>query len=154
MTGHNTETIEYIDHYGRVKSIDSQKRTLTVSLSDSTDCGECPAARLCAATQGKQEITIPVDRPSAFTPGMTVRLRGTERMHRRAIMLATVIPCVALVAVMTAVFITTGSQLTAALCGLAAIGVFYVALYAMRNRVAHEFSFEATPAPDHKPNHD
>lgn len=153
MTEPDTETIEYIDHFGRVERIDAKKRLLTVKLSDSHDCGGCPAARLCAAGKGSSEIEVAVSRPADFTPGMAVRLRGTERMHRRAIMLSTLLPCIFLVGVMTAVFLLSGSQIAAALSGILATAAFYAALYAFRDRVAHEFIFEASPAEIRKNKH-
>lgn len=142
MTRNDTETLEYIDHTGRVERVDASRRSLTVRIDDEHDCGGCPAAKLCGAASGSKTTEVPVRNPGQFTVGDRVRLRGTERMHRRAIMLATVFPCIALIAIMVAIFVITGNQLWAALGGIASMLVFYLALYLARNKVEHEFGFE------------
>ena len=63
-------------------------------------------------------------------------------MHRKAIFLATLFPCIILVAVMAAVFILTGSQGIAAVTGLAAMLLFFLILFLCRNKIAHEFQFQ------------
>lgn len=136
------EEIEYIEHDAVVTDVDSMKRQITVGITDSAECGGCPAARLCAGMHDTQKIVIPVKDTSAFHKGDSVIIRGTEQMHRKAIMLATFIPCVCLIAIMVAIYLLTGgNQLLAALGGLLSMVVFFLALYLCRNRIAHEFNF-------------
>lgn len=143
MSEKNVEIIEYIDHIGRVESIDAAKGNLRVRLEGEHECGACPAANLChGAENGAQYIDVAVRNPGAFRVGDRVRMRGTERMHRRAIMLATVLPCIALIAIMTLIYVLTGDQLWSALGGLGSMLIFFLALYLARNRVAHEFEFD------------
>lgn len=143
-----TEYTDYIEHPAVVVDTDVRRGILKVRVDDSGECGGCPAARLCSlASVGDAEkksglLDIRVRDVSAFRKGDKVTVRGTERMHRRAIMLATVFPSVALVAVMTAIFLLTSDQLAAALGGLGATVFFFALLYVCRNRIAHEFSFE------------
>lgn len=137
------EEIEYIDHTGRVTSIDLSRRTITVTLLEEADCGGCPAGKLCSNfAPDKNVVTVNVPDPSAYQIGDFVAVRGTERLHRKAIMLATVIPTFALLAVMIGIYLLTGSQLAACLSALGAMLVFFVGLYLMRNKLAHEFVFE------------
>lgn len=142
MSRNDSDTLEYIDHGGRVESVDMQSRALTVRIDDEHDCGGCPAAKLCGAASGSKTTVVPVRHPESFAVGDRVRLSGTERMHRRAIMLATVFPCLALIAIMVMIFVITGNQLWAALGGIASMLVFYLALYLARNKIEHEFGFE------------
>lgn len=137
------EEIEYIEHEGRVTATDPEKRTVTVSLLDEADCGECPAHKLCNNfTPEKNTVTITVADPEEFIVGEFVKVRGSERLHRKAIMIATVVPSVALVAVMIGLYLLTANQLVACLGGLGAMVVFFGGLYLMRNKLAHEFTFE------------
>lgn len=133
---------ETIIHTGTVTAVDSRRREVTVRLDSEEGCDACPAARLCGASgsEGRQ-VRVEVRDPSAWPVGSSVRVGGTETMHRRAIMLATVIPCLALIAVMTAVYLLTGSQSTAAVSGLGAMCVFFLLLYLARNSIRHEFRF-------------
>ena len=75
-------------------------------------------------------------------------MRGTEQMHHKAIMYATVLPCAFLVAVMVAVYLITFNQLAAALSGLGVTILFYVILWACRNKIAHEFVFSIVGEPE------
>lgn len=137
------QEIEYIDHKGRITALDPEKRTVTVTLLEEADCGGCPAGKLCSNfSPDKNVVTVPVVDTSAYTVGDFVAVRGTERLHRKAIMLATVIPSLALIIVMIGIYLLTGSQLAACLSALGAMVVFFGGLYLMRNKLAHEFVFE------------
>lgn len=135
------DEIEYIEHDAVVTGVDSSRNQITVRLTDTAECGGCPAAKVCSGMKDTQKIVIPVKNADSFKKGEVVIVRGTEQMHRKAIMLATFIPCVCLIAIMTTIFLLTGNQLTAALGGLASMVVFFLLLYLFRNKVAHEFVF-------------
>lgn len=139
----NEELIDHIDHQGVVTKVNLKDNTVTVRINDTGDCGSCPAAALCGIN-GSDSNTLSVNVPdaSAFKKNDVVIVRGTERMHRKAISLATVLPCVILIAVMVGVYVITWNQLAAALSGLFATVVVYLLLWLSRNRIAHEFPFE------------
>lgn len=138
-----SEEIEYIDHRGRITAINREKGSVTVSLIEEADCGECPAGKMCNNfLPDKNILEIAVENPSAYKMGDFVEVRASERLHRKAIIIITVIPSLALLAVMIGLYLLTGSQLTACLSGLGAMIVFFFGLYLMRNKLAHEFVFE------------
>lgn len=138
----HTESHDYIDHTGIVMSVNPAANSVTVKIDDSGDCGDCLASKICEAT-GQTENTIKIVTPHAasFKKGQIVTVRGTEQMHRKAIMYATMLPSILLVAVMVAVYLLTFNQLAAALCGIGVTILCYVAIWACRNKIAHEFSF-------------
>ena len=137
------EEIEYIEHQGRITAVNAAKGTVTVALTEDADCGECPAGKLCQNfTADKNTLEVAVAHPDRYRTGDFVTVRGTERLHRKAILIATVIPCLALLVVMIGIYLLTGSQLAACLSALGAMLVFFVGLYLMRNKLAHEFVFE------------
>lgn len=138
----NQETIDYIDHQAVVVRTDPAHKTVTVRINDSEECGSCPAATLCGANGNSSNlVNIVTPDAASYRKDDIVTVRGTEQMHHKAIMYATVLPCIALVAVMVLVYVLTGNQLSAALWGLGTMIVFFFILYAARNKVAHEFSF-------------
>lgn len=151
----DTQYTDYIDHPAVVEEVDGSRGVIRVRVDDGGDCACCPAARLCGVPsssakdggKGSGPIDVPVCNPSAYHRGDRVTVRGTERMHRRAIMLATVFPSLALVAVMTAIYLLTGNQLAAALGGIGVTIIFFLLLYAGRNRIAHEFTFHVVEPP-------
>ena len=137
------EEIEYINHEGRITAIDTEKKTVTVTLLEDADCGECPAGKLCTNfLPDKNKVTVPVADTAEYKVEDFVTVRGTERLHRKAIMLITVIPSLALVAVMIGIYLLTGSQLAACLSALGAMIIFFFGLYLARHKLAHEFVFE------------
>lgn len=148
-----TDYVEYIDDDGVVESVDSHAGTLTVRITGEDECGSCPAARLCRASgKGDRTATVRVKDTSRYVKGQRVVLRGTERMHRKAIMFATVLPCIALIATMVLTYLLTGSESQAATYGICMTVAFFALLYLMRGRIAHQFDFEVLPA-DKTPEH-
>lgn len=137
-----TEYIEEIDHTGTVVSVNPG--SVKVSIDTDGECGSCPAAKLCKGSE-QSTLEIPTNAANSFKRGDRVILTGTEQMHRKAIMLATVLPCIALIAVMIIVYLLTFSQIAAALCGLGTTLVFFMILYLCRNKIAHEFNFTIKP---------
>lgn len=144
-----TAKLDYIDHTGIVTAINPGANSVTVKIDDCDNCGDCPACKICEATgQTENVVTIITPHASAYKQGDVVTVRGTEQMHRKAIIYATVLPSIALVAVMVLVYILTFNQLAAALSGIAVTIIFYVLLWAYRNKIAHEFSFSITGIPE------
>lgn len=145
----NTETIDHIDHSGIVVSTNPARNTVTVRVDDKGECGTCPAASICGANgEPSNLVTITTPHAALFRKNDIVTVRGTEKMHRKAISIATVLPCIILVAVMVGIYLLTKNQLIAALSGIGTMIVFFVLLWFARNKIAHEFSFEIVGAPE------
>lgn len=136
------EAEEPIDHIGVVLALlgDGEAK---VEMFDKEGCDTCAAAKLCNAAggNGKTELTAALPVGSEVKVGDKVIVRGTEAIHHKAILIATVIPCLALIAVMGIVFILTLSQGIAAIAGLGSMFLFFLLLYLFRNRLSREFRF-------------
>lgn len=131
-----------------MKSIDPRGRSVRLELSVTPECAGCAAARLCSpGGKTRKELDVPVGRPSDYKVGERVTLRGTEQLHRRAITIATVVPSLALIAVMVIIYILTADQLAAALGGLGAMVFFFVGLWLLKDKIAHEFTFTVLKHP-------
>ncbi len=137
----DSNSTDHIDHEATVKTVDPAHNTVTVTLTDKGTCEGCAAASICHPGTRRDGIAAYSRDAERYSPGQRVIVRGTERMHRRAIMLATVLPCICLVAVMFIVYLLTFDQGVAALSGLGAMTLFFIILYLARNRIAHEFTF-------------
>lgn len=141
-------TLDHIDHSAIVESVEPSKNIIKVKIDDSDECGECPAAKLCEASgQGSNIVTIATPHASGFKIGDIITIRGTEQMHRKAVMYATVLPCIALIAVMAGVYLLTFNQLAAALSGIGVTIIFFILLWSAKNKIAHEFSFTIVGKP-------
>lgn len=137
------DEVEYIKHDGRITAVNPGKGVVTVKLVDEADCGGCPAGKLCNNfLPDKNIVEVPVSSTANYTVGEFVSVKGSERLHRKAIVIVTVIPSLALIAVMIGIYLLTGSQLAACLSAIGAVIVFFSGLYLMRHRLAREFVFE------------
>lgn len=135
------ERIDYIDHPATVARIDAAAGMVYLHIDREDECGTCPAAALCKVSGNAETIALHDPDPRRFAIGQKVTVRGSERLHRRAVMLATVIPCLLLIGVMTGVYLASGSQGWACISGLGAMTVFFVILYMLRYRMRSEFNF-------------
>lgn len=145
----NYDTIDHIDHKAIVVSVNPERNLVNVRIDDSGECGSCPAAALCGANgTPSNTISIYTKKASHYRKDDIVTVRGTEQMHRKAIMYATVFPSIAMIAVMVAVYVTTLNQLRAALAGIGTMILFFILLWSARNKVAHEFSFAIVGSPE------
>lgn len=145
-----SESIEYIEHQAIVRSVDPVKGTISVRIDDIEECGDCPAANLCGAKgESSNLVTIATPMASSLKPDDIIFVRGTETMHRKAIMYATVFPCIILVAIMVGIYLLTANQLAAALSGIGAMLLFFLILYLFRNKIAHEFTFSVVGPVEH-----
>ena len=136
------QEIEYIEHEAIVKKIDSGNHLITVRIDDIDECGDCPASNLCG-TKGETSnlVTISDKEAAKYKVGDIITIRGTEKMHHKAILYATVFPCIILVAGMVGIYLLTFNQLAAALSGIGLMIAFYFVLWLCRNKIAHEFTF-------------
>ena len=141
------ENKDFVEHQGRVTSINTAKGTLTVTFIEDADCGGCPASKLCANfSPDKNTMEIPVDSISEYKVGDFVVVEAAERLHRKAIIIVTVIPSFALIAVMIGIYLLTHSQLAACLSGLGAMAAFFIGLFLIRKKLAREFVFNIRKA--------
>lgn len=144
------EAGEYIEHRALVTAVDPEANTVTVRIENPDECGDCPAVKVCEK-DGRQsnEVVITTENASHYHKDDYVTVRGTARMHRKAVMYATVYPCIILVATMVGIYLLTMNQLAAALSGIGLMLVFYLILWLCRDRIAHEFVFTITGKTEH-----
>ena len=135
-------TIEYIEHSAIVKKVEADQNRLTIRIDDLDECGDCPSSKLCGAKgETSNLVTITTPDASKYKVDDIITVRGTERMHHKAIMYATVFPCIILVATMVGIYLLTMNQLAAALSGIGVMILFYFILWLCRDKIAHEFTF-------------
>lgn len=125
----------------RVVRIDATRGVVYVSMEQTDSCGGCALHKVCHPSD--REAVVPVVTPDAacFQPGQKVKVMVSERQHRGAIMLLTVLPCLVLVASMPAVYLLTGSQPVAALSGVGLTALFYALLWACRKQLQKKYYF-------------
>jgi len=132
-----------IRHEGVVVRSVPSANLVEVKTDDAAKCGSCAMASMCAKINPDSNL-LSIHTPDAafFNAGDKVVVVGTELMHKKAVMLATVIPCIILTVVMAGTYALCHDQGIAALCGLGCMILFFVVLWLMRNRVRHVFSLK------------
>ena len=144
-----SETTEYIEHSAIIKKIDTDHNLVWVRIDDPEECGDCPASKLCQSRgEPSNLVSVKVTDTRRYKVDDIVTVRGTERMHHKAIMYATVFPCIILIATMVGIYLLTDNQLAAALSGIGMTGIFYLILWLFRNKIAHEFTFTLVGQPE------
>lgn len=138
----SSERIEYIEHQAIVKGIDSIRNIVKVRIDDIEECGDCPASKMCG-TKGETSNLVDIQTPLAsdFKEGDIITVRGTETMHRKAIIYTMALPCLLLVATMVGIYLLTENQLASALSGLGITILYYFMLWICRDRLSHQFTF-------------
>ena len=128
-----------ISHSGRIVAIDPS--CITVEFVTEDACASCHAAALCGMSEGKIK-TLQVPAKLGFEVGEEVEILLKRTMGLKAVWLAYVLPLVLMVAVL---LILTGvglAELMAGLCGIAAVGLWYLVLWLLRDKLKNEYTFE------------
>lgn len=125
----------------RVVRVDAARGVVYVSMEQTASCGGCALERVCHPKGREAVVPVSTRDAASYSPGQKVSVAVSERQHRGAIMLLTVLPCLVLVATMPAVYLLTGSQPLAAISGVALTALFYALLWANRKRLQKKYYF-------------
>lgn len=131
---------EEVSHKGKIVSITPE--VTTVSILQHAACGECHAAGICGMSDlAEKTVDVPTD-PYAFrNVGDEVEVVLKASMGLKAVWLCYAIPLVILLAVVVGLLQTGVGEVAAGLCGLAAIGLYYLGLYLLRGKLKNEYIF-------------
>lgn len=137
--------IDYIEHPAIVVSTSKDKRTIDVRLLGKIDCVSCPASEVCKLPQSPDK-TIKIVTPLAphLKVGDEITVKGVETLPHRFLVVATVLPCLILIASMVIIFLLTFNQVLALICGVGITLIIFILIWGSRNRVAHEFQFSVS----------
>lgn len=127
-----------ISHSGRIVSVDPQ--SIKVEIVSEDACASCHAASLCAVSTGKVKI-VEVPATLGYEVGEEVEVLLRRSMGFKAVWLAYVGPLVILVAVLLVLLALGLGELVSGLCGIAAAGIWYLAIWLFRNRLKNEYTF-------------
>ena len=127
-----------ISHSGRIVAIDSQ--AITVEFVTEDACASCKASALCGMSEGKVKV-LQVPAQLGFEVGEEVNILLKRSMGLKAVWLAYVLPLVIMVAVLLGLTALGLSELVAGLCGIAAVGLWYLVLWLRRDKLKNEYTF-------------
>ena len=131
---------ELISHKGRVVSADTEK--VSVEIVSESACAACHAAGLCGMSEYTEKaIQVPADRHAAYRVGDEVDVVLEATMGMKAVFLAYFFPLLILLAVALGLIGLGVHELWAGLAGIAAVGLWYLVIWLLRDRLRNEYVF-------------
>lgn len=129
-----------ISHKGRVISVDQSETKLEI-LSTAA-CASCHAAGLCTSFESsKKEITVPTDASLDCKVGEEVEVLLSPSMGMKAVWISYAVPLGILLILVVSLSFTKLHELLVAGIALAGMGVYYLAVYLLRDKLAEKYVF-------------
>ncbi len=127
-------------HDGVVVGVAPQQ--VKVEMHVVSACASCKAHASCTFVD-KAEKIVDVDTPEwkDYTVGDSVIVSVQEGLGLMAVLLAYIVPALLLIAVLAVTSIMSQSELLAATLPILIVVVYYLVLYAFRDRLQRKFSF-------------
>lgn len=131
---------EEIVHKGRVLSVDDD--VIRVEIISSSACSSCHAAGLCSMSEAvKKVVEVHAHGNEYYAPGEDVTLVLKSSLGMKAVLAAYVAPLAILLVVCVSMSFAGVNELYTGLTGIAAVAVYYLALYLMRERISRDYVF-------------
>lgn len=130
--------MQEVSHSGIIRSVGPQKTV--VEIISQSACAACHAQGICTAADAvKKQVEVPTEPGTAVGQEVEVVLR--ESMGMKAVLLSYVVPVLILLAVVVSLSYTGLHELWIGAAGLFGVGLWYLLLWLMRGRFAHEYVF-------------
>ncbi len=114
-----------------------------VELTAQSACAACHARMACGMGEStRKRIEVATSDASAYTSGERVVVSVERNMGMTAVLWAYVVPFVVLLGALAAASLAGWGDGAAALTSLGAVGLYYVALYAFRDRLEKKIHFK------------
>ena len=131
-----------VKHTGEVVRIEGG--SIYVRMRVNSACSECHARGVCGVDEAKDKI-VEVESASVadYKLGEVVEVAlQSGTMGAKSVILAYVVPFFVLTLVLVAVVLAGAGEGVAVLSALIAVGLYYVVLYFMQNRIKKEIKFK------------
>lgn len=132
-----------VSHLARVVEVNPEQTTV-VFIRHSA-CSDCRAQSLCSVAGDEEKVIgLPSDPYNIYKVGEEVEVVMSQTMGTKAVWLCYLVP---LLVFMVALFTFSKlpfwhlSELATGLISLACVGVYYLVLYLLRDRLAKEYVF-------------
>ncbi len=129
-----------VRHSGVVEAV--TKSGVRVRITQTSACASCKMAGHCNASESKVKY---VDVAGACTGGLkvgdAVSVSASQTVVIKALLLSFGVPLVVLVAVLAAVYASTGDDVLSGGVAIASLLPYYLLLYCFRNRIGRSVVF-------------
>ncbi len=132
---------EKISHKGIV--LEAAADFITVQIVSQAACSSCHAAGLCGVSEAvEKEVIVPTPVSEFYEKGEEVEVSLKASMGHKAVWIAYAFPLVVLMIAIAAASASGASELVTGISGIAAVAVYYFAIWLMRDRLKNEYIFE------------
>ena len=132
---------EPIRHEGIVLSITGNKAH--VEIVQTSACSACKARSMCMSSESQQK-QMNVEMLEPMQAGDRVEVQVGERLAWKAVLLAYILPFIAMMAVIAVLnFATDWSEAVIGTLSLCSIALYYIVLSLFKNRLQKQFRFTA-----------
>ena len=105
-------------------------------------CGSCHAKGLCGVGEQKvKQVTVPTPVSPFYEVGEEVYVDLKASMGHKAVWIAYALPLVVLLAVLGILLKAGAGELAAGLGGIAAVAVYYLCIWLLRDRLRDQYIF-------------
>ena len=133
--------MESVAHKGRIVQISPQ--FTTVEIVSESACSSCHAAGLCGMSEyTKKAIEVPTRSWDNYEVGQEVNVVLKASMGHKAVWVAYVIPLIVMTAVLLGFLGAGAGELVAGLSAIAAVGLYYLVVWLLRDRLRNDYIFE------------
>jgi len=114
-----------------------------VEIVQTSACSACKAKSMCMSAESRQKQMDAV-MAEPLQPGDEVEVMVRERLAWKAILLAYILPFVAMLMVIVVLDFTTGwSEAVVGTLSLCAVAIYYIGLSFFKHRLQTQFTFTA-----------
>lgn len=130
-----------IEHKGRVLYIEGDR--IDVEMTVEGACAACKAAKACGMGESRDKVvSLLTAAASHYEAGEEVMVSIERKMGIKAATYAYIFPFFIMVFVLLTMFQLGFAETVAGLSALGSIGVYYIVLYFLRNRIEKEIIFK------------
>lgn len=135
-----------IQHEGVIREIGDS--VIRVNIIQATACSSCSAKGYCSSSESKEkfiDIPYPNAQSTNYKVGDTVFVVGETSMGLKAVLLAFVLPFIAIIAFLFLFMRIFDNELYAAVLALLSLVPYYFILWLSKNYIKDKFTFKIKP---------
>ena len=129
-----------IVHSGRIIEITPEFTTVEIIVDSA--CTGCHAKSLCGMSEEQEKvISVPTDPYATYAEGDEVKVCTKMSMGLKAVWISYVIPLMILMILILSLSSVIGNEVFRGLMAIGGVGVYYLVIWLLRDRLQNEFLF-------------
>ena len=127
-------------HSGKILEINPDFTTVQIIVSSA--CATCHAKSMCGMSEDEEKvIMVPTDPYADHQVGDEVQVMTKMTMGLKAVWISYVIPLAILMILILSLSSVIGNEVISGLVAIGGVGVYYLVIWLLRDRLQNEFLF-------------